>query len=428
MVSAYQKVEQNTFIEKLLSFSNSQSHFCLLNSNDFVLNDRLQLSEFDFLAGFDCVDELKCKSNAIQKLNTFTKKNSGKWIFGFLTYDLKNEIEKLVSENEDKMEMPLLHFFVPKTVIGFCKGKLLIHSEEYSENIIDEIESFRNPVNSKTENTLELKFRISKADYLSVIEIIKNHIQRGDVYELTYCQEFYADMAIIDPAKTYLRLNEVSPSPMSCFYKMDDKFLISSSPERFLKRKWNKLFSQPIKGTIRKGSAIEEDDRLKNQLFNDEKERAENVMIVDLVRNDLSKVATKGSVTVKELFGIYSFSNLHQMISTVSSELKKEQAFSDIIKATFPMGSMTGAPKVKAMQLIEKYESTKRGLFSGTVGYIDPDGNFDFNVIIRSMLYNKNKNYLSVMAGSAITSKSNAEAEYNECLLKAKAMFEVLKG
>jgi para-aminobenzoate synthetase component 1 len=150
-------------------------------------------------------------------------------------------------------------------------------------------------------------------------------------------------------------------------------------------------------------------------------------MIVDLVRNDLSKIASKGSVNVDELFGIYSFKQVHQMISTVSCEIKDHFTFTDIIKATFPMGSMTGAPKVRAMQIIEECESTKRGVYSGALGYIEPNGDFDFSVVIRSILYNSSNNYLSFMTGSAITSQADAESEYAECLLKAKAMFEALE-
>jgi para-aminobenzoate synthetase component 1 len=170
-----------------------------------------------------------------------------------------------------------------------------------------------------------------------------------------------------------------------------------------------------------------QDNLLKQQLFFDEKERSENVMIVDLVRNDFSKIAIKNSVDVEELFGIYTFEQVHQMISTITCNIEQNLSFSEIIKAVFPMGSMTGAPKIAAMELIEQYEPTKRGLFSGAVGYITPKGNFDFNVVIRSILYNSTNKYISIQAGSAITIDCDAEKEYEECLLKAKAMLEALK-
>ncbi|MFI5218194.1 MAG: anthranilate synthase component I family protein [Bacteroidia bacterium] len=421
---------QKISIERLLAFSNSQKYFCLLNSNDFVLNDKLQLNKYDFLAGWGCVDEAVCESNAIQKLNLFIQENSGKWVFGFISYDFKNEIEKLSSSNSDNIQMPLLHFFVPEFVllkqnkeqIIICQGKQKVSEEKIIENILNHKEKkIQSP-------SFHLYQKITKTKYLDTVEKIKQHIQFGDVYELTYCQEFFADKVIVWPANVYASLNMISPSPMSCYYKLGDKYLVSSSPERFLRKKGQRLYSQPVKGTAPRGKNTREDERMKLQLFNDEKERAENVMIVDLVRNDLSKVSKRGSVKVEELFGTYSFSTVHQMISTISCELKSEIDFTDIIKATFPMGSMTGAPKVRAMQLIEEYEATKRGLFSGTVGYISPAGDFDFSVIIRSLLYNAANRCLSLMVGSAITAKSDPVSEYNECLLKADAAIEALNN
>ena len=207
---------------------------------------------------------------------------------------------------------------------------------------------------------------------------------------------------------------------------MGTHYLICASPERYLQKNSNKLLSQPIKGTIKRSPEPVEDAQLKIDLKTSLKEQSENIMIVDLVRNDLSRIAKRGSVTVEELCTIYSYKQVHQMISSISCELKDNITFTEIIKSTFPMGSMTGAPKVSAMKLIEHYESSKRGLYSGTLGYINPEGDFDFNVVIRSILYNTKNKYASFMVGSAITDKSVAEAEYEECLLKAKAMFEVL--
>jgi para-aminobenzoate synthetase component 1 len=159
-----------------------------------------------------------------------------------------------------------------------------------------------------------------------------------------------------------------------------------------------------------------------------EKEKAENLMIVDLVRNDLARSSKTGSVKVEELFGIYSFSQVHQMISTVSSQIKETTSAVEAIKNAFPMGSMTGAPKVMAMELIEKYENTKRGLYSGAIGYFAPNSDFDFNVVIRSIQYNESKQYLNFEVGSAITYDSDANLEYEECLLKAQAMMKALAG
>lgn len=249
----------------------------------------------------------------------------------------------------------------------------------------------------------------------------------GDIYEMNFCQEFYDENANIDPWETYKRLNAFSPAPFSCFLKMEDHFLISSSPERFIRKERKMIYSQPIKGTAKRGKTADADKSIKNELVQNKKEIAENIMIVDLVRNDLSKVAKKGSVKVEELCEPYSFPQVHQLISTIAAEAKENINPTDILKACFPMGSMTGAPKIRAMKLIEKYEITKRGLFSGSVGYIDPDGNFDFNVVIRSILYNQKNQYLSFITGGAITALSEANSEYDECLLKANAMKKVLQ-
>ena len=273
-----------------------------------------------------------------------------------------------------------------------------------------------------------LKSRFSKRKYIETIKSLKKHILKGDCYEINFCQEFYSLNVIIDPIKIYKNLNLISPNPFSAFYKYNDKFLMCASPERFLKKKGNTLISQPIKGTSKRIVEDQKADiRQKKELFQSEKERSENIMIVDLVRNDLAKVCTEGSVKVEEFLGIYTFPQVHQMISTVTGILKEDIKFSQIFHATFPMGSMTGAPKKKVMELIEKYEKTKRGLFSGTVGYIEPNGNFDFNVVIRSLQFNATNQYLSIIAGSAITFNSIPENEYEECILKISAMKKALE-
>jgi len=243
---------------------------------------------------------------------------------------------------------------------------------------------------------------------------------------MNYCVEFFSGNASIHPATLFQRLCEISPMPFSCYYKNDDQHLMCASPERFLARRGGKIISQPIKGTAKRGRTREEDEQMKIRLRHDAKEQSENVMIVDLVRNDLSRTAARKSVQVEELFGIYTFRQLHHMISTVISEMREGVHWTEIIRHAFPMGSMTGAPKIRAMQLIDAFESTMRGLYSGAVGYVTPDGDFDFNVVIRSILYNSDLDYLSFMVGSAITINSDAAKEYEECLLKAKAMMEVL--
>ncbi len=274
---------------------------------------------------------------------------------------------------------------------------------------------------------LEIKQRISKEKYHDKVSKMLAHIQQGDLYEANFCMEFYAENAIIDPLDKFLKLNEISQPPFAVFFKNNHQFLLSASPERYLKKKGELLVSQPIKGTSKRFSDPIKDEESKNNLATDPKERSENIMITDLVRNDLSHTAQKGSVQVTELCGIYSFMQVHQMISTVTSRLDYQYSVVEAIKKSYPMGSMTGAPKISAMKIIEDLEETKRGLYSGAVGYFTPNGDFDFNVIIRSILYNQENQYVSFSVGSAITSLSIAENEYEECLLKSKAMREVLQ-
>lgn len=341
---------------------------------------------------------------------------------GFLTYDLKNEVEALSSSHFDGLGFPSLHFFEPETWLHWHGTTVEIHGPA---TVLDEILAC---VPSKTTqpHIQKIQARLPKQEYLAAVASIREDILDGEVYELNLCQEFYADHVALEPVDTFLRLNRISPTPFAGFYKWQDHYLLCASPERFLRQDGDVLLSQPIKGTIRRGDTPAQDEQLRQQLLHDEKERAENLMIVDLVRNDLARVARTGSVHVPELFGLYSFRHVWQMISTVQARRHPGHDFVDTLRAAFPMGSMTGAPKIRAMQLIEQYERTKRGLYSGSLGYIWPNGDFDFNVVIRSLQYNKATGYLNFQVGSAITYDSVSEQEYEECLLKAKALLEVL--
>ena len=253
-------------------------------------------------------------------------------------------------------------------------------------------------------------------------------MQRGDCYEINFCQEFFAENIAIDALATYNKLVDISPNPFSCFYKIEDKYLLCASPERYVKKEGTTIISQPIKGTYKRNLLNPiTDNANKIALQQSTKDKSENVMVVDLVRNDLSKICEQGSVEVEELFGVYTFPQVHQMISTIKGIVRDDTDFADVLKATFPMGSMTGAPKKRVMELIEHYEQTKRGVYSGCVGYINPQQDFDFNVVIRSLLYNNTNKYLSYQVGGGITFYSNAENEYEECLLKAEAMKKVFE-
>ncbi|MBO3270810.1 anthranilate synthase component I family protein [Hymenobacter defluvii] len=343
--------------------------------------------------------------------------------FGILTYELKNEIEALHSHNFTGLEWPTLHFFTPQTWLHWREDALEIHgdTDEVLAAILDTA-----PPNPAAPRVATMRPRLPKADYTAAVEAVREDILNGEVYELNLCMEFFAEDVVLDPVATFLRLNEASPMPFAGFYKLADHYLLCASPERFLSQHESVILSQPIKGTIRRGTTPTEDEQQRYQLLHNEKERAENLMIVDLVRNDLARVAQTGSVRVPELFGLYPFRHVWQMISTIEAELRPDADLVDILRATFPMGSMTGAPKIRAMQLIEQYERTRRGLYSGCLGYTWPDGSFEFNVVIRSLQYRADTGYLSFQVGSAITYDSVPEQEYAECLLKAKAMLEVL--
>lgn len=335
--------------------------------------------------------------------NKFIPEDVSQIQLALIPYDVKNQFEKLQSENFDGIKW---------------QGNIQLLKLDKKNTV-----QFDDTVETKINY---IKCRESKNSYIEKVNKLKQHIQQGEIYEINFCIEFYAENVKINPFKQFDKLIAISPMPFSCFIKHQNKYLICASPERFLKKRDNVLISQPIKGTIKRSENIIEDKQLKEELKNSIKEKSENVMIVDLVRNDLSRIAERGSVKVDELYGIYSFPQWYQMISTISCTLKEGKGFDEILKATFPMGSMTGAPKISAMQLIEKYESTKRGMYSGSVGIILPNGDFDLNVVIRSIQYNTETGYLSFMVGSAITILSDAEKEYEECLLKAKAIFSVL--
>ena len=365
--------------------------------------------------------------NAYTLLNTFIQNHTNKYIFGFLGYDLKNEFENLSSKNKDGLEFPDAYLWVPKYVVELTNTEFKFVQGKEDEESIDFLTDFFSKQKDRIIQPHKFNFkpRINKKEYIEQVAKLKSHIQLGNIYEINFCQEYYAEnVEIKDSFSTYLKLNKITKAPFSSFIKFDEYFVFCGSPERFLKKTGAKLITEPIKGTSKRGKSLDEDELLKNKLINDPKERAENIMIVDLVRNDLSKIATKNTVTVEELCKIYSFETVHQMISRVSCEIDSKTSFMDIIKATFPMGSMTGVPKIRAMNLIEEHESFKRGLYSGSIGYIKPNGDFDFNVVIRSLLYNQKNKYLSCSVGGAITDLSDPEKEYEECLVKVKRILD----
>jgi para-aminobenzoate synthetase component I len=415
------------FKQQLLQWSQQFREVVFLDSNEY----QQKYSSFDCILAIDAFTAIKTDyHNAFEELKQYQQQTKD-WLFGYLSYDLKNDTEKLVSNNFDGLHFPDLFFFQPKKLF-LLKGNQL--ETQYLHLCDDEMEvdfleirsgSGRQPATGNRQ-PIAIQQRIPKADYVSKVNKMLEHIYRGDIYEANFCMEFYAENALIEPFDIYQKLNEISTPPFAAFFKDQQHYLLCASPERYLKKEGSKVISQPIKGTAKRFSGKVQDENSKTELANNPKERSENIMIVDLVRNDLSHTATKGSVEVEELCGIYTFEQVHQMISTIVSNVDNSTSAVDILKSTFPMGSMTGAPKISAMNIIEQLEETKRGLYSGAVGYFTPENDFDFNVVIRSILYNAKEKYVSFSVGSAITAQANATQEYEECLLKAKAMFTVL--
>ncbi len=425
------------FKHQLLHWSQSFNEVVFMDSNNY----HQAYSTFDVVLAVEAFTSISTDHyHAFDDLHAY-QNSSNDWLFGYLSYDLKNATEALTSLNFDGLQLPELFFFQPKKLFFLKDTVLEVH---YLNLCAEELETDLEAIlqfevrdidlalhNSrlslpKGRNPITIQQRISEEAYYQKVSKLLEYIHQGKCYEANFCIEFFAEEAIINPLETYQKLNAISQPPFAVYLKNKDHYLLSASPERYLKKEGAKVITQPIKGTARRVLDPEMDERSKLELVQNTKERAENIMIVDLVRNDLSRTATKDSVQVEELCGIYTFKQVHQMISTVVAQVATTTSPVSILQSTFPMGSMTGAPKISAMQIIEELEATKRGLYSGAVGYFTPSGDFDFNVVIRSILYNAQNNYLSFSVGSAITAEASPEGEYQECLLKAKAMFEVL--
>ena len=394
----------------------------MLDSNGYF--NPYSYRSYDYIAAWhaDLTEEWE-SSDFFENLRAL-KETKPAFRFGFLSYELKNEVEKLKSGNPDFLEFPKAFFFQPRKIIFQKNSQWFAHG-------IDDIGDFVNEVMKTSSLTVEEERPISanidteKADYLRNVEKLRGHIAEGDIYEINYCVQFRA-LENREPMALFQALRQKSPVPFSGVLAWSGFSIVSASPERFLKKIGNKLISQPIKGTIKRGQTPFSDNELRRELALSEKERAENVMIVDLTRNDLTRFAWPGTVKVEDLFGVYSFPMVHQMISTVSAALVRESDSISALKQAFPMGSMTGAPKVRAMELIDEYENFRRGPFSGSLGYLDSNGNFDFNVLIRSVFQNHNSQRMAFCAGGAITWESNPENEWQEMQLKASAIKSVL--
>ncbi|MFA9219951.1 MAG: chorismate-binding protein [Sediminibacterium sp.] len=369
------------------------------------------------------------ESNAseIAQLNAWLK---GKTlpIFGYLSFEAKKLFEKNAYENCCSDGSELVYFFEPEHIWKEENGKWICLTEEQPNErsvIEDFLSTYKKIEPSDLDEKLVFEMLETKESYIEKIEQILGNIHRGNYYETNFCMPLQAKGLLNEVFAHFSKMNNATEAPHAVYFNGEHLQLLCTSPERFIQKKGNTIISQPIKGTIKRGANSSEDEENKNLLRASTKEQAENIMIVDLVRNDLSRLAEKASVQVTELCELHTFKTLHHLISTVEAQLPSNITFTEILAATFPMGSMTGAPKISAVQHMEKIELQDRGIYSGTFGVIEPNGNFDFNVIIRSAVYNKEKKQTTIKVGSAITHASNAESEYDECLLKAASTLSI---
>lgn len=408
----------------MLNWASQFGTFCFLDNHGYQLSHHS--AEVLLAAGVKQSIRMPAGTSLSQLQHFIDKTDRTSWLFGHLGYDLKNEIESLHSNHPDHTGFSDLFFFEPEYLIRLSEKQVIIDASD-PEQVFTQINDYK--VRERASHCpVKFKSRFSKEEYINTVSQLKRHILRGDCYEINFCQEFYSENTVVDPLSVYKKLSSLSPNPFSALYRAGDSWLICASPERFLRKQDKSILSQPIKGTSKRVINNADDDEVSRKaLEQSAKDQSENVMVVDLVRNDLSRICREGTVKVDELFGIYSFPQVHQMISTISGVLKGGITFEEIIRSTFPMGSMTGAPKKKVMELIEQYERSARGIFSGAVGYISPgQRDFDFNVVIRSIMYNKASGYLSYQVGSGITYYSDPQSEWEECLLKAEAIKQVL--
>jgi para-aminobenzoate synthetase component 1 len=414
---------KDKFHQKALHWSGQFDEISFFNSN----GSPDQWGRFESVLAVKALHSFCADEDVLDQLQQFLLQHPCGFIPGFLSYDLKNEIEELQTRATDKLGFPSAYFFVPAITVSTTDMQVHIQADDPVAVYKSICETTAPQTNAALD--LHVRSRWTKEEYFDAFDKVQQHIQRGDIYEVNLCQEFFAENADISPVEVYLKLNAVSPTPFSNFFKVGSHFIMSASPERFLTKRKGRLISQPIKGTAKRGITEREDRDIINRMLQSQKEIAENVMIVDLVRNDLTRSALPGTVETTRLFEIQSFKQVHQMISTISCIQDPNVSNMDVFRHTFPAGSMTGAPKIAAMRICDQIEGSKRGIYAGSVGYFDTiRDEFDFNVIIRSLLYNQREKYLSFHTGGALTNQALAEQEYQECLLKASAILQALNS
>jgi len=375
---------------------------------------------------------------------------------GYFAYDLCHFIEKLPDTTIDDIEFPEMCFSFYDTVIGFdhLKNKCYLMSVDFkpysnkrTEKRIDQaLRMISNGWNMPTEEESRLSRRrikrkiisnFSKENYLRAVECAKQYINAGDIYQVNLSQRFQTQTET-SPYEIYKRLRKINPAPFSCYLRFDNKYIISSSPERFLSLRSTldstvkhsgsivrNIQTRPIKGTRPRSKDENINAKMKEDLLSSEKDNAELAMIVDLERNDLGRVCKYNTVKVTEKKELEEHPTVYHLVATIEGELHSRYDSIDLLKATFPGGSITGAPKVRAMQIIDELEPTKRSVYTGAIGYLSFNGNIDFNIAIRTFLAKDDHIYFQV--GGGIVADSNPEDEYEETLHKAKALIDTLE-
>ena len=359
--------------------------------------------------------------------NTLTDYFSGGWI-GYFSYDLKHDLETLHKERKQHIQTDGLCFIRFGIYHFFNNDTQTSHIAYETEDDLKKYLSSLNKTSSEDPSVPHIRnvhSNFTKESYLNAVEKVKDYIYEGDIFEANLTRKFFGEFqSPVNGKSLFLTLLKQSPSQYSAFIKIETLEIVSSSPERFIKIKNRRINSKPIKGTRPRGTTVEEDERIITELHSSEKDRAENLMIVDLVRNDIGKIAEVGSVHVPDLFKVETYQTVHQLVSTIEGKIAETSTILDAIKSCFPPGSMTGAPKIRAMEICTEIEDYTRGIYSGAIGYIGFDGYVDLSVVIRTLLIKNNQ--FEFQVGGAIVADSDAESEYQETLDKAKAICKVL--
>ncbi len=407
-------------VEQLLAAAIHWPCAALLHSGD----QRDPYGEYDWLFAVGNHSHIQDQADLLA-FDRWLESHPEAFRFGVLSYDLRLQLEHLPDQHQQEQLLPDVAFFKADVVVS-CKNGVIRWERGSSEQLWG-----TSAPDALEPQSVSWTFRtgMERKQYLKAFEAVQELLQQGELYEMNLCRPFWSELpneVAQQTERLFLHMLRTNPAMQSGYFRCGDNVVISSSPERFLQRKGKQLLSEPIKGTAARHSDPKEDHNRKEQLRNNAKERSENVMIVDLVRNDLSRLCKAGSVVVDELFAIRTLAKVHQMVSIVRGQLEAEVPFSKILEATYPMGSMTGAPKVAAMREIDHLEVFRRGWYSGSLGYFSPHNTFDFNVLIRSLAMNRNKGLALVGAGGAITIQSEAEAEFHETELKAISTIEAM--